>query len=305
MKILNRHFGLFTTAAVLFGGTFVAARAGLEFFPPLLFVALRFDLAALVLLPYVILTQDDWRPRTWHDFIGIFVTGVMALGGSNALLFIGQQFTTSAVAAIIYSFAPILTPIFALILLSDERLSIRGAVGLFVGLLGVGIVVAPSPTALLLNQNTGQVILLCGAINVSLGSVLIQRVDAPLPSTTETAWGLPLGAAVLHLTSILTGESITTVEWSPTALLTLIYVGIFAGAVAYTAYFALLSETGAIQTNLINYAIPIVTTFFGWLLLGESITLTTYAGFLIIFAGFGLIKYRAIRSIFSSSRQLS
>jgi drug/metabolite transporter (DMT)-like permease len=302
VKILNRHFELFVLAATLFGGTFVAVRAGLEYFPPLLFVALRFDLAALVLLPYVLLTQNIWRPQTRHDVIGVFVTGVVALGGSNALLFIGQQSTTSAVAAIIYSFAPILTPVFALLLLSDERLSARGVVGLFVGLLGVGVVVAPTPTTLLSNQNTGQVILLCGAINVALGSVLIQRVDAPLPSVTETAWGLPFGAAVLHLTSVVTGESITTVEWTPTAILTLVYVGVFAGAVAYTAYFTLLSETGAIQTNLINYAIPIVATFFGWLLLGEPITLTTYAGFLIIFTGFGLIKYQAIRTILFPSR---
>ena len=289
-------------AATLFGGTFVAARAGLEYFPPLLFVALRFDLAALVLLPYVMLTQDIWRPQTRHDVIGVFVTGVVALGGSNALLFIGQQSTTSAVAAIIYSFAPILTPVFALFLLSDERLSTRGVVGLFVGLLGVGVVVAPTPTALLSNRNSGQVILLCGAINVALGSVLIQRVDAPLPSTTETAWGLPFGAAVLHLASVVTGESIVTVEWTPTAITTLVYVGVFAGAIAYTAYFTLLTETGAIQTNLINYAIPIVATFFGWLLLGEPITLTTYVGFIIIFAGFGLIKYRAIRTILFPSR---
>jgi len=182
-----RRLGLFVVAALLLGGTFVAARAGLAFFPPLLFVALRFDLAAILLLSYVALTREDWLPHTRRDVAGVLVTGIPALGLSNALLFTGQQFTTSAVASIIFSLAPVLTPVFAYFLLADERVSARGAVGLFVGLVGVAIVIDIDPAALIAGDPTGRVILLCGAVSVALGSVLIQRVDADLSSTVETA----------------------------------------------------------------------------------------------------------------------
>lgn len=186
-----RRLGLFVAAATLLGGTFVAARAGLAYFPPLLFVALRFDLAAVVMLTYVALTREDWRPRTRRDVLGVLVTGIPVLGVSNALLFTGQQFTTSAVASIIFSFAPVLTPVFAFFLLADERISARGVVGLLVGLLGVAIVIDVDPQTLLAGDLTGQLILLCGATSVALGSVLIGRVDADLSSTVETAWGSP------------------------------------------------------------------------------------------------------------------
>lgn len=298
METRYRHLGLFVVAAVLFGGTFVAARAGLAYFPPLLFVALRFDLAAALLLTYVALTRDDWRPRTRRDVVGIAVTGIPALGLSNALLFTGQQFTTSGVAAIIFSLAPVLTPVFAFVLLADERITSRGAVGLLVGLLGVGIVIDVNPADLLAGDPTGRIILLGGATSVALGSVLIQKVDAPLSSTVETAWGLPLGAITLHLASIAAGESITAVEWTLPAFVTLGYVGAFAGAIAYTAYFALLSDAGPIQANLINYAIPVVATLLGWLLLGERLSGTTLLGFLVIFAGFVLLKYPTFRERF-------
>lgn len=286
---------------MLLGGTFVAARAGLPFFPPLLFVALRFDLAAVLLLSYVALTREDWRPHTRRDFAGVLVTGIPALGLSNALLFTGQQFTTSAVASIIFSLAPVLTPVFAYFLLADERISARGAVGLLVGLLGVAIVIDVDPSALIAGDPTGRVILLCGAVSVALGSVLIQRVDADLSSTVETAWGLPFGAATLHVASVASGESVRAIEWTGTAILTLVYVGVFSGALAYTAYFALLAETGPIQANLINYAIPVVATVSGWALLGEGISGTIVLGFLVIFVGFVLLKYPVLREQFRSA----
>ncbi len=121
--ISRRTLALAAVASVLLGGTFVGAKAGLSYFPPLLFVALRFDIAAVVLLGYVVVTRsrDELLPRTRGDVLAILSTGLFALGLANALLFVGQQSATSAVAAIVFSLNPILTPVFAAILLSDER----------------------------------------------------------------------------------------------------------------------------------------------------------------------------------------
>lgn len=51
----------------------------------------------------------------------------------HAFLFIGQQWTTSAAAAIIFSLSPILTSGFARVLLTDKRLTLVSVVGLLVG----------------------------------------------------------------------------------------------------------------------------------------------------------------------------
>ena len=115
----RRTLVLFAVASLLFGGTFVAAKAGLAYFPPLLFVALRFDVAALALIGYVVATRsrDELVPRTRDDLVGILATGVLSIGLTNALLFVGQQHATSAVGAIVFSLNPILTPVFAALLL--------------------------------------------------------------------------------------------------------------------------------------------------------------------------------------------
>jgi len=292
----RRTLALFAAAAVLFGGTFVAAKAGLAYFPPLLFVALRFDIAAAVLAGYAVLTTDreGLVPRTRGDAVGILATGVLSIGLANALLFVGQQYATSAVASIVFSLNPVLTPVFAAGLLADERLSARGATGLLLGLLGVGFVVSPDPATLLGGGAVGKAILFAGAAAGALGAVFIRWADGGLSSTVRTAWGLPVAAALCHLLSLSAGESAAAVAWTPEALAALGYVGVFAGAVAYIAYFGLLDATGAIRANLVFYVVPVVSTIGGWALLGESVSALAIVGFLTVFAGFAVLGSESI-----------
>ncbi|GGN90535.1 DMT family transporter [Haloarcula pellucida] len=293
--VSRRVLALGVAASVLFGGTFVAAKAGLDHFPPLLFVALRFDVAAVALLGYVALTRSrsDLLPQSRGDALGILSTGLLALGLTNALLFVGQQDATSAVGAIVFSLNPILTPVFAALLLADERLSKRGAVGLLVGLLGVALVVNPDPE-MLFSGGGGKLLLFGGAVSGALGSVLVRWSDSDLSSTVRTAWALPVAAALCHGLSWQAGESVAAVSWGPAALVALLYVGVFAGAVAYVAYFGLLDRSGATHANLVFYVVPVVSTLGGWALLGESISELAVVGFLTIFVGFAVLGSESI-----------
>ncbi|NHN49151.1 DMT family transporter [Halostella sp. JP-L12] len=292
----RRAVVFFAAASVLFGGTFVAAKAGLEYFPPLLFVAFRFDVAAVVLAAYAVLTstRDELVPRSRGDAAGILATGVLSIGLTNALLFVGQQYATSAVASIVFSLNPILTPVFAAALLADERLSVRAATGMLVGLVGVALVVSPDPANLLGGDAVGKAILFAGAVAGALGSVLIRWSDGTLSSTVRTAWGLPFGAALCHLLAWSAGESPGAVVWGPEAVASLAYVGVFAGALAYIAYFGLLDTAGAIRANLVFYVVPVVATLGGWAVLGETISPGAVAGFVTIFAGFAVIGSESV-----------
>ncbi len=291
----RRSAVFFALSSLLFGGTFVAAKAGLAYFPPLLFVALRYDVAAVVMLAYVGLTssRSELVPRTSGDVASILATGVLAIGLTNALLFVGQQYVSSAVASIIYSLNPIMTPVFAAALLSDERLSRRGAAGMGLGLVGVGLVVSPDP-ANLLGGAVGKGLLFAGAISAALGAVLIRRADSGLSSSVRVAWGLPFAAALSHLLAWASGESAAAITWTTEALLALGYVSVFAGAIAYVAYFGLIDSAGAIRANLIFYVVPVVSALGGWALLGETIDALAIVGFLTIFAGFAVLGSKSI-----------
>ncbi|RRJ31842.1 DMT family transporter [Halocatena pleomorpha] len=281
----------FLITGVFFGGTFVSAKAGLAYLPPLLLLALRFDIAALVLGGYAIwrFPSTALQPQTRDDIVAIVATGIVTIGATNALIFVGQQHVTSGVASIIASLNPILTPVFAAVLVSDERLTHRGAVGMMLGLAGVALVVSPDPANLLGGSVVGKAVLLAAATAGALGSVLIRWAGGELSPTVRTAWGLPLAAVFAHLLSIAAGESTASVTWTPSAVAAVAYLGVFAGGVAYVTYFDLIDTTGAIHANLVFYVVPVVASIGGWALLGEGLSGVAVAGFLIIFGGFTVI----------------
>jgi drug/metabolite transporter (DMT)-like permease len=291
---VKRTLTLFVTAAVLFGGTFVATKAGLAYLPPLLFVAIRFDIGAAALASYaaVSMSRSDLRPRTVGDLVGIAATGVLVIGFTNALLFVGQQYTTSGVAAIVFSLNPILTPVFAAVLLTDERLSVRTGLGMALGLTGVVLVANPASGGGV--SGSGIAILFGGAVTSAFGAVAIRWADTTLSSTARTVWGVPLAAVLSHLLSLGAGESVAAVSVTPTAVVALVYVGVFSGALAYLAYFALIDTVGATRANLVFYLIPIVSAVGGWLLLGETLSWVTLVGFAVVLGGFVLIESRSI-----------
>lgn len=292
----RRRLALFAAASVLLGGTFVAAKAGLAYFPPLLFVALRFDIAAVVLLAYVAVTssREALRPKSAGDIVAVLATGVFVIGLSNAFLFVGQQYVSSGVASIVFSLNPILTPVFAMAVLADERLSARGAAGLLIGLVGVALVVQPDPANLLGGDAVWKGVVFLGAVTGALGTVLIRWADSGLSSTVRTAWALPVSALLTHTMSAASGEQAASITWTPAAVVALVYVGVFAGAVAYIAYFGLLDDVGPIHGNLVFYAVPIVATLGGSAVLGESISTLTLVGFATIFVGFAVLASRPI-----------
>lgn len=283
----RRTLAFFAATSILFGGNFVATKAGLDYLPPLLFVALRYDLATVAVALYAgyAVPRKQLVPRTAGDVAGVLATGVFAIGLANALLFVGQQYATSAVGAIVFSLNPVLTPVFAAVLLADERLSAREAGGMALALAGVVLVVNPDPGSLTAGL-LGKSILFAGAASGALGSVLIRRADSGVSSTVRTAWALPVAAVLTHGLSWWRGESAASVVWTPEAAAALAFVGLFGGAVAYIAYFGLIDETGAIRANLAFYVVPAVASLGGWALLGETISTLAVAGFLTILVGF-------------------
>lgn len=292
----RRDIGAFILTALLFGGTFVAVKAGLAYLPPLLFLAIRFDIGAAVLAGYA-LSQSSWsdlQPQTRDDVYAIVATGGLVIGLTNVFLFLGQRTTTSGLAAIIFSLTPIVTVAFATVLLSDMQPTSVELAGITIGLFGVVLVVGPE--SLLTGESEGVLFLIAGVITISLGTVAIRLTDSTLSTAARTVWGVPLAAIISHILSLVAGESTTNVVVTPAALVAVAYVGVGSGAIAYLAYFRLVDSIGPRQGNLVFYAIPIVSAVGGWALLAESLNITTLLGFGVVAVGSVVIVSQTIKT---------
>ncbi|RLM37228.1 DMT family transporter [Haloarcula sp. Atlit-120R] len=291
-----RNAILFVALAVAWGSAFTAIKAGLEYFPPILFAAFRYDLAGVLMLGYAVYATDQWFPKGRSDWIVIGIGGTLMIAAYHIFLFVGEQGTTSAAAAIVVSLSPILTTGFARAFLPDERLTTLGIVGLLVGFVGVGVLSNPDPGNLLNPRTVSLVLVFLAATAFALGSVLTRRVDDDLEIETMEAWSMLLGAVLMHGVSLGAAESIADVQWTGEAVLALLYLVVVASALGFLIYFDLLERLGPIEINLVSYAAPVVAAATGLLFLGETPTVYTGVGFGCILIGFGLLKRDALRN---------
>ncbi len=291
IKLGYKNVLFFVLLAALWGVAFMAIRAGLEYFPPVLFAAIRYDLAAIILFAYAVLVSDTWIPQNRAAWIVVIIDGLFLVALYNFFVFIGQQTVISAVGAIIVGLNPILATVFSRMLLPDERLTTFGIIGLLVGFIGIIFIAQPTFGNILTDSVIGQLMILLGTISFAFGSVLVQNIDDNGISTEGvTAWSCLIGALVLHGLSISAGESVGAIEWTTSGVLALGYLVVGSSAIGYFIYFDLLDQLGPIEINLVSYVVPIFAAVSGWLVLQETVDMFTLIGFVLIFIGFVIIK---------------
>lgn len=286
---------------LLWGGSFVAIEVGLADFPPVLFAAYRFYVAGVAVLGYAVVSTDRWRPRVRREWLVAGIAGVLMIAATHAFLYLGVPYVSGDVAAIVISVSPVLTAVFAAVLL-DDRLTRVGFAGFLCGLLGIGLISRPDVSNLLTANVIGVGLVFASAACWALGTVLTRPFRTDLPVQTLQAWTMLIGAPLLHSVALARGESAATVAWSPVAVWTLAYLGLVAGTVAFLLYFELLDRVGAAESNLVGYLEPVAATGLSYLLLGRLIDAWTLAGFLAIFVGFTLVKRTALRGVAASVR---
>lgn len=287
----NRTAALFALLSLVWGSSFVAISVGLDSLPPLLFAALRYDIAGVVLLGVAVTTAPRWLPRGREEWGLVVVGGTLLIGVHFALLFSGQRYVSGATAAIVLSTTPVLTPLFARFVLDVRRFGVAGTAGIGLGLVGVAVVAGAGGGGFA-GDLRGVWLLVLSAASFALGTVLVERFSRTLPVSTMQAWMMLVGSGLLHLASPLVGEpGPTSVSLPVEALLALAYLSLVAGAGGFLLYFRLLPRVGAVELSLVNYAVPVVAAVVGWALLGEALTPTTVSGFLVIVAGFSLLKW--------------
>ena len=125
-----------------------------------------------------------------------------------------------------------------------------------------------------------------------------------MPVPALTAWSMVVGATIQGTFAFAVGESLASVRPTPLAVVSVVYLGLFAGAIGFVLYLTLMGEVGALKANLVTYLTPVVALVLGWLLLGERVEAVTLLGFAVIAAGFVLLESRELAAELAKYRSL-
>src|SRR6266436_8792753 len=123
----------------IWGSTWLFIKIGLRDLPPISFAAIRFLIAVLILTA-IIAVRRLALPRSSKDWWMLAGTGVLAFSLNYGLIFWGEQYISSGLAALLQATIPAFGLVIAHFYLPGERMTVARIAGVVLGVCGVGMV---------------------------------------------------------------------------------------------------------------------------------------------------------------------
>ncbi len=282
-----RDLGALFALAAVWGGSFLFIRIAAPAVGPIPLATARVLLAGTALLLYsVAMRVDVGLRRRWKSFLLIGI-----LNSAIPFIFIGagELYLTSGLAAILNATTPLFGALVAAIWI-HERLTVGKIAGLGNGLLGVVALMGWSALPLTMSSALAVGAALVGALSYGVASVYAKRAFAGV-SPLATATGQQMGAA-LALTPLALPVAAVSAPWThltPGVAWAIVALAIGCTSAAYIIYFSLIANVGPTSATSVTFLVPIVSLLWGALFLGERVTVGTFGGMAIIFAGVLLV----------------
>ena len=291
-SISPRTWGLLVLLALLWGASFLSVRIALDEVPPLTAVAHRVGWATLVLWAYVVLRRMPLPRgrRIWMGFLGM---GLLNNVIPFSLMAWGQLYIPSGLTSIFNAATAVFGVLIAALLLSDEHLSRRKAIGVAVGFAGVVTAIGVQNLRYFDVTSLAQLAVLAGTVSYACAGVwarkwlagLAPQVAAAGMLTTSTLIMVPLAWWV---------DGPIRLDLAPRTLLAIAYYALGATALAYLLYYRVLAAAGSGNLMLVTLMITPFAIGLGAWVLGETLDANAYKGFALLALGLLIIDGRLI-----------
>jgi drug/metabolite transporter (DMT)-like permease len=267
----------------VWGSTFLAIRIGVHEVPPLLFAAMRFLTAGLVLFGWMIARGEPSPTR--RQWMSILLLALLIFLIDYGLLFWAEQRVPSGVAAVMLATIPVFIALSEILFLQTQRLTVRLALALLIGIGGVAVLMSNS-----LNlggapvDRRGAVALIVASVSWSIATVLARKLPLPPSKVMSSGAQMLAGGIMLTITAAALGEfrHFHPSAVSPAAWFSLIYLIIAGSIVGFTAYVWLIHHESPTKVGTYAYVNPVVAVLLGYLLGGEALGLRTILGTMFV-----------------------
>jgi drug/metabolite transporter (DMT)-like permease len=292
---LNAWITLFALAT-LWGGSFLAFALILREVPVLTIVAHRVLWAALFLWGLVLFMGIP-RPNT-RQWGALLVMGFLNNVIPFSLIIWGQTQIESGLASILNGTTAIFTFVLAALFFADERLTKRKSLGVLVAFLGVCVIIGIDVLRNFSIQSLAQLAVIGACLSYAFAAVWGRaKIKGLHPIMAAT--GMLTGACTIIIPMALWVDGVPETSLSLTTLASVAFLAIPSTAIAYLLYYRALRLAGSANLSLVTLLVPPMAVFWGWLVLGERLAPSAYAGFALIALGMMIIDGR----LFSRKRR--
>ena len=267
---------------LLWGYQFVAIKVGVQEFPPLFFLALRFLAIAALLIPFV--------KRPTRQQFGPIATISVFFGGLNfGLFYVGLGLGSGSMSAIAYQLATPFTILLAWPLLA-EKPSLTTSAGVLLAFAGV-VVLAAGPG---LYGNALPLLLVVGAAFAFAVSNVLTKRYGPFDPLMLMGWSSLLTVPQVLVMSLLLehGQMASLATADERGWLALAYTIFIGGIVGFGLWFWLIARCSINRVAPFGLLLPVFAVMSSVLFLGELMTPQLIAGGLLAISGVAIAQVK-------------
>lgn len=255
----------------LWASAFPAITASLKHYTPGHVALARYLVASLVLA--VVAVAQRWPLPNTRDAPVLALMGLLGFTIYNIALNIGQKVTPAGVASFLVNVAPVFVVIFAAAFLR-EKVRPAGWIGILISLVGMALLAQARGGGFRLNP--GALLILLAALSAAVYTILQKRYLRKYGPVQLVAYCIWFGTFFML---IFAPGLLDELQRAPlSATLTIIYMGVFPTAIAYTIWGYVLSRIAVSIAVSFIYLVPVLATLMAHFWLGEVLTARSLLG---------------------------
>jgi len=263
------HWGLGSTLA----------KAGLNEFPPLFLMGMRFSLAALTLVWFVPIPLGQLKQIFWISFLGSTL--------QYGMTFTGLSMLDASLAIIIIHLEVPFSVLLAAIVLKDKPGSQR-ILGMLISFSGIALI-AGQPS--LSGQLRAIFLTAGGAMMWAVGQVMVKRLENPPSGFALTAWigvfsgpQMILGSFIFEESQL---ESLANASWVGWGVI--LYLALIMTVLGYGIWYRVLSRNPVSKVMPVMLLLPVFTIASSMFFLGEQPSPMIFIGAAVVIGGVSMI----------------
>ena len=284
--MVRGYVPLLLIVAGIWGASYLFIKVAVREIEPTAMMDLRLVLASAVLVPFLILRLGaggavaELKATGW----GAVILGISNMAFPFVLIAWGEKHIDSGVAAIANATVPLFVALLAIRFNPSERVRGWRLVGVFLGLVGVGVLTGLHPEGGWWGV-AGTLAVVVASLSYASANLFTQhRFPQTSPLVITTASCLAASLVLLPFAVLQLPDQMPS--WK--ALASVAALGIAGTALALLFFYAMLNRYGASRASLVTYLLPPFALVYGVLFLDERIALNALLGLALILAGVAL-----------------
>ena len=293
----------FLSIYLIWGSTYLLNKIAVGQLEPFMLAGVRFLSASFLMFLLVKILNKSLKV-TLVQLKNAAIAGFLFLAIGNGVVVWALSYVDSGLAALTIASQPLIV-LLLLWIIENKRIKLFSWVGVFVGLLGMYLLISQNQITSSPESLKGMLMIIGCVITWGYASIFVGKAELPKNYLVNSAYQMFFGSLWLILMSMIKQEHwISPEEWEINVKWSMLGLIIFGSIVAFTSFNYLLRTVSPEKVATSTYINPIVAMILGYLVLKETISTQSVVAAVVLLTGVYFINMKRDPRVYLRARAM-